>query len=146
MICHICGIEIDSLISNEYICRKCIRERWSRCRKTRKEEGRLSENSWSYEKKKQYAKEYGVKNKERLKEIKAKYIEKYPMPRKATYTLNNALKRNEIIKTPCVVCGSKIVEAHHEDYNKPLDVVWYCKKHHVELHKNKRKQNLKTPL
>ncbi len=30
----------------------------------------------------------------------------------------------------CSDCGETKVEAHHEDYSKPLDVEWLCKKHH----------------
>lgn len=33
---------------------------------------------------------------------------------------------------PCAVCGSTITEAHHDDYSKPLDVIWFCRKHHME--------------
>lgn len=31
-------------------------------------------------------------------------------------------------------CGI-IGERHHKDYNKPLDIIWLCKKHHLELHR-----------
>lgn len=53
--------------------------------------------------------------------------------------------RNGSLKRKNCFCGAKIVEAHHEDYTKPLDVIWLCKKHHVIAdkilrHKQKRKQ------
>lgn len=34
---------------------------------------------------------------------------------------------------PCLICGEK-AEAHHPDYSQPLDVVWLCRKHHLETH------------
>ena len=37
-------------------------------------------------------------------------------------------------RKPCEVCGAEKVEAHHEDYYKPLDVNWLCKRHHAERH------------
>lgn len=50
--------------------------------------------------------------------------------------LNTYLRRGKIIKTPCVNCSSLLVQAHHEDYSKPLKVIWLCRKCHLELHKN----------
>ena len=35
----------------------------------------------------------------------------------------------------CSVCGREVfVEAHHEDYNKPLEVIWVCKSCHENIH------------
>ena len=50
---------------------------------------------------------------------------------------NRALKMGYIVKSPCEICNETLnVEAHHDDYMKPLDVRWLCKKHHAEHHKN----------
>jgi len=38
---------------------------------------------------------------------------------------------------PCVICGAAKAEGHHEDYDKPLDVVWLCRRHHREYHQEK---------
>jgi ribosomal protein S27AE len=43
-----------------------------------------------------------------------------------------AVRNGTLKKKPCRRCGKSKVEAHHEDYSKPLKVVWLCKKHHVE--------------
>lgn len=49
--------------------------------------------------------------------------------------LREQVKRGRIIKLPCQVCGDIKSEAHHSNYNRPLSVVWLCRKHHLELHK-----------
>jgi hypothetical protein len=42
----------------------------------------------------------------------------------------------------CSRCGSKEdIEGHHEDYGRPLDVVWLCFKCHRELHMLLRRAN-----
>lgn len=43
------------------------------------------------------------------------------------------VKRGLVAKTPCIVCGDPKVEAHHEDYSKPLDVQWRCRLHHLHV-------------
>ncbi len=49
----------------------------------------------------------------------------------ARRTLNNAVRQGKVSKRPCIVCQTKIsVQAHHYDYDRPLDVTWYCTKHH----------------
>ncbi len=61
--------------------------------------------------------------------------------RKSQIALNNAVRAGKIIPQKCH-CGKAKVEAHHEDYSKPFDVIWLCKKHHVELHIKKREKEL----
>lgn len=43
----------------------------------------------------------------------------------------NAVKNGELKRDDCMVCGSPKSEAHHEDYSKPLNVIWLCHKHHM---------------
>ena len=47
------------------------------------------------------------------------------------------IKQGVLIRQPCEVCSTEIdVQAHHDDYTKPLDVRWLCRKHHLEHHKH----------
>jgi hypothetical protein len=46
------------------------------------------------------------------------------------------VKRGKISKESCVICNNPESEAHHHDYNKPLDVIWFCRECHMEHHKN----------
>ncbi len=63
--------------------------------------------------------------------------QRYPEKYWARETTRRAVKAGKIIKTPCVVCGEINVFAHHEDYSKPFEVVWLCRKHHREKHGNR---------
>lgn len=54
--------------------------------------------------------------------------------KKARVSAAMALARGQIERQPCEVCGEK-AEKHHPDYTKPKEVVWLCRKHHMELHK-----------
>ena len=91
-----------------------------------KEEIRAQQKRWREANKeyaKDYMKEYSFKTKTRIRIF-------------ASSKVNNALKSGKLVKQPCEVCGCLEVEAHHPDYNKPLDVMWLCKKCHEEWHKN----------
>lgn len=50
--------------------------------------------------------------------------------------VSNAVRSRRLVKEPCEVCGSLEVQAHHDDYSKPLDVRWLCDPHHREWHKH----------
>jgi hypothetical protein len=65
---------------------------------------------------------------------------RFPGKNAARDVTRYAIKMGVIVKTPCIVCGCVEVEAHHDDYSKPLEVIFLCKKHHRELHRNKEVQ------
>jgi hypothetical protein len=44
------------------------------------------------------------------------------------------LNRGRIERKPCVVCGNGASQMHHADYDKPLEVTWLCRWHHLDLH------------
>ena len=50
--------------------------------------------------------------------------------------LNEYVRRGKVIKQPCSMCGDDIAEAHHPDYNKPLEIVWLCRRCHLIHHKH----------
>lgn len=39
-----------------------------------------------------------------------------------------------LVPQPCEVCGADQVEKHHEDYAKPLAVMWLCRECHRSMH------------
>lgn len=63
------------------------------------------------------------------------WINKNPEARKAHNILNHAVAAGKIIKQPCKVCGDTYrIHGHHNDYSKPLEVEWFCAKHHQRFH------------
>ena len=61
-----------------------------------------------------------------------RYMSKNPKITKAHQAVIRAIKNGVIKRMPCVICGATKTHGHHEDYNKPLEVIWLCPKHHKE--------------
>ncbi len=56
--------------------------------------------------------------------------------RKAHGQVNRALRRGDIQrKDTCEHCADPAEHAHHEDYARPLDVIWLCRKCHGLVHR-----------
>jgi len=56
--------------------------------------------------------------------------------------LRRAVKRGKVEKTRCALCSELRVEAHHHKGYAPevaLDVVWLCRKHHIEADNHLRR-------
>lgn len=52
-----------------------------------------------------------------------------------------AIRNGSLFRLPCIKCGEQKSVAHHEDYDKPLEVVWLCQPCHKQRHKEIRKQS-----
>lgn len=64
---------------------------------------------------------------------------------RSNLAFKKALKSGTIESQPCSICGSiKNVDAHHEDYSKPLEVVWLCRSHHQLRHVQLRRERLRA--
>lgn len=55
----------------------------------------------------------------------------------AHWLVLKALKNGKLLKEACAICDEPKVEAHHEDYSEPLDVIWLCNYHHKNIEKIK---------
>lgn len=63
--------------------------------------------------------------------------------------VEKAVQRGVLVPQPCEVCGAngvmadgrRDVQAHHDDYSKPLYVRWLCQRHHHEWHKHNKAAN-----
>lgn len=68
------------------------------------------------------------------------------LKKKAHQSVCYAIQTGRLVRQPCERCGTtQNVVAHHEDYNKPLDVMWLCKQHHKERHMEIDKENKDKP-
>lgn len=61
----------------------------------------------------------------------------------SSQAVERAIRSGSLKESSCEVCGEwrirsdgqRDIVAHHDDYNKPLDVRWLCKVHHAEWHR-----------
>lgn len=61
----------------------------------------------------------------------------------ARWAAYRAIRAGTIEREPCQICGTtNRVEAHHDDYSKPLEVRWLCRAHHREFHTRQRRITL----
>ena len=74
------------------------------------------------------------------------WLQTNKLKRKAHQDVSYAIQKGKLVRQPCEQCGvTEHVVAHHEDYNKPLDVVWLCKHHHKERHLEIDRENKDKP-
>lgn len=100
----------------------------------------------SYEQNTSFMQKYYQKNRESIlnyqrtvdrenrRRREKKYREQDPQKRRVRLIVFKALRSGKLKKGPCEVCGSTCVQAHHDDYSRPLVVRWLCRRHHADLH------------
>ena len=72
----------------------------------------------------------------------ARWREKNPMKRWAHVATASAIRRGLIHPQPCEVCGSPQSEAHHDDYQRPMAVRWFCRGHHKAEHRRLKAEGI----
>jgi len=121
-------------------CKECVK---SRVKLHRAENDHVREYDryryYNNEERKKYSKtqskQWVIENKDLALQRNKEWIKRNPEKHNAHNIVNRALRSKKLIKTPCVVCGNLRSEAHHEDYSKPLEVIWLCRTHHAERHR-----------
>lgn len=107
----------------QYMCNSCESKRAVIWAQKNKEKKRASNN--------RFAKDNSANRAARTASWRANHPEK----RLAHQAVQTALRNGSLSRMPCEVCGAdNRVHAHHDDYSKPLAVVWLCHSHHMERH------------
>lgn len=143
MNCRHCGVAFDAtpyqIRKSDFQCIPCRREMHRQWRLKRKQDGRpVVSTKMPRDYHRAYESSYyqDDKNRERRNELMREYAKSHKTEHhhKARRLVRSAIKSGRLVKMPCEVCGEKRVHAHHDDYDKPLDVRWLCPKHHYEHH------------
>ena len=53
----------------------------------------------------------------------------------ARWKLRREITQGRMVRKPCEKCANPKSQAHHDDYRKPLDVRWLCRKCHMAEHR-----------
>lgn len=83
----------------------------------------------------EYQRKYRAKHPEKVRAYSKMRYQRDKIKCLARSALREAILNGKIIRQPCFKCLNWDSEAHHVDYNKPLEVQWLCRLHHMELHR-----------
>lgn len=64
-----------------------------------------------------------------------RWRDKNPHKQAAHVEVSKAKRDGVLVPLSCAECGEAETEAHHENYNRPLEVQWLCRSCHTKLHK-----------
>lgn len=81
--------------------------------------------------------EYYRENKEKFADHRIRYAQEHPDAVNAHEMVRQARESGLLVRPGnCFCCGSGEldIQAHHEDYGSPLEVVWLCRSCHRKLH------------
>jgi hypothetical protein len=146
--CYICKIyQVKSAFykcKNSYYgiqsyCKKCEKIRTNKRKKEKLEYFRRWRKSKAGIK-------YFYDNREKINKQRSEWKKKYfknlndelKKHYKAREIFKYAIKSGKMERGKCMKCGKPNAQGHHFDYSKPLEVIWLCKKHHLEEHNRLR--------
>lgn len=88
---------------------------------------------------KETRKKWNDANIEKAREMRKEWEDKNKIKMKAHWAVRSAIKKGKLVRPyTCEKCGSiEPIQAHHDDYSKPLEVRWLCqpchRKRHIEI-------------
>ncbi len=78
---------------------------------------------------------WAERNKGKIAEITKNYREQNPKKYRAHSIVSYAIRSGNLHPEPCESCGfDGRTHAHHDDYDKPLNVRWLCPACHIKWH------------
>ncbi len=127
----------------DFLCRDC-RNAYNRAWVAkRKAEGRpVRTGKMTREYYRAYALEYierdGVRESlaARARRLRLDPIERYKAASRRV--VRREIGAGRMVRGPCEVCSEFPTDAHHDDYDKPLEVRWLCRTHHNAHHRRQR--------
>ncbi len=54
---------------------------------------------------------------------------------RAHHAVEHEIEMGRMFRGVCEICQAERVDAHHDDYSRPLSVRWLCRGHHLEHHR-----------
>ena len=146
--CKVCGVTSDVAEFYDGVNTRCKECHKQKVRKNREEKSdyyreydaiRYQNDPRVKERHKRYQSTDRGKNS--MRKARRKWINKKPEARAAHIILGNAVRDGRLEKPKeCSCCGSipkrRNMHAHHNDYAKPLDVIWLCSQCHHDQHKD----------
>lgn len=142
--CDMCGtLFLTNHSQGKYCSQECKRKgertSWNKYTQKNKQKRRVYFKKYYQENKENiaeritlYQQSLAGKRVRRITDIRQR--QKNPEKYKARQEVLKAIRKGILTKQPCEICGDIRVEAHHDDYNKPLKVTWLCKDCHKLLH------------
>lgn len=141
--CKSCERELsanDFYASNQSKCKECVKARVCENRAAKadyyraydarryKEDPRVKERHERYKR--------TDAGKAAFRRANEKYKAENPEKCAARYAVNNAIRDGRLERgSECYFCAAtEGLHGHHEDYSKPLEVVWLCTSCHSKLH------------
>lgn len=142
-ICNICKCkkpinefakDKNKIYGCDYRCKECDKKRFKKYWEKHNVSDMRSERYYSdREASVQKSKEYYY-----IKKARGYRTKIDPFKQEARLETWRAIKAGLIAKKACEVCGEQKSQAHHSDYNKPLEIMWLCKKHHSKWHRKNK--------
>lgn len=93
---------------------------------------------------------YGSRRSCRSCQERASQAPEAKQKRAAQQAAKNAIRTGALVRQPCEACTKSghtqrsKSHGHHEDYSKPLEVIWLCSLHHRWVHASRRNEVIKN--